>query len=44
MMEELEKDPTLACLFPVVLEETQTAYNVVYELADTLPEPLWNAS
>ncbi|MDE7133117.1 MAG: EAL domain-containing protein [Lachnospiraceae bacterium] len=37
--EELEKDPTLASLFPLVLEETQTAYNVVYELADTLPEP-----
>ncbi len=37
--EELEKDPTLASLFPLILEETQTAYNVVYELADTLPEP-----
>lgn len=37
--EELEKDPTLASLFPLILEETQTAYNVVYELAETLPEP-----
>ena len=37
--EELEKDPTLAGLFPLILEDTQTAYNVVYELADTLPEP-----
>ena len=37
--EELEKDPTLASIFPLVLEETQTAYNVVYEPAATLPDP-----
>lgn len=37
--EELKKDHTLASLFPLILEETQTAYNVVYELAETLPEP-----
>ena len=37
--EELEKDATLAGIFPLVQEETQIAYNVVYEPADTLPEP-----
>lgn len=37
--EELEKDPTLAGIFPLVQEETQIAYNVVYEPADILPEP-----
>lgn len=37
--EELEKDPTLAGIFPLVQEGTQIAYNVVYEPADTLPEP-----
>lgn len=37
--EELEKDPTLAGIFPLVQEETQIAYNVVYEPADRLPEP-----
>lgn len=37
--EELEKDSTLAGIFPLVQEETQIAYNVVYEPADILPEP-----
>lgn len=37
--EELEKDPSLAGIFPLVQEETQIAYNVVYEPAEILPEP-----
>lgn len=37
--EEIAKDPSLAGIFPLIHEETQIAYNVVYEPYDTLPEP-----
>lgn len=37
--EELAGDPSIAGIFPLVHEETQIAYNVVYEPYDTLPEP-----
>lgn len=37
--EELQKDPSLAGIFPLVHEETQIAYNLVYEPAATLPDP-----
>lgn len=37
--EELVKDPSIVGIFPLVHEETQIAYNVVYEPYDTLPEP-----
>jgi len=37
--EELEKDPSLAGIFPLVQEGSKIAYNVIYEPCDTLPEP-----
>lgn len=38
-VEEIKKDPTLAGIFPLIQEETQIAYNVVYEFSEGLPEP-----
>ena len=37
--EELDKDPLLASIFPLVYEGTKLSHNVVYEPFTTLPEP-----
>ncbi len=37
--EELEKDATLAGIFPLVYEGSRLSHNVVYERYETLPEP-----
>lgn len=37
--EELSKDPSLAEIFPLINEETQIAYSILYEPWSVLPEP-----
>lgn len=41
--EELDKDPSLAGIFPLVQENTGIAYSVVYEPYNILPEP-WKST